>query len=315
MGKPVDLTGGEPFMVKDLGALVRQLVDAGAQVGSVFTNATLLQQRDDTVHEIIDAAGTLRWYVSLDGDQQAHDLLRGHGSFRSALAGADLLRSLDQQVFINTMLHSGTDEASLDRLHDVMAGHGFERWRLDAPFNAGAWTDHRANHALLHEDAIGLLAGVVNRWTRAGMPFELEAGHILKYLDGTVYVLDSYAPDDPVCPCRTFPIWPNADVSWCQDLSEPEFVVGNLLRDGLARVYDAFAPFKTRTIADVAAANAVCAECSLLSFCGAGCRVGAIGDGGTVDDPDPGACRLHTERLYLPVTQALCTGLAQRPGT
>jgi radical SAM protein with 4Fe4S-binding SPASM domain len=105
------------------------------------------------------------------------------------------------------------------------------------------------------------------------------------------------------------PVWPNADVSWCQDLSDPRFIIGNLLRDGPEQVYAAYAPFKTRTIAGVATANGVCGECSLLSFCGTGCRVGALGAGGEVEDPDPGACRLHRERLYLPVMNALRTAV------
>ncbi|WP_331716067.1 radical SAM/SPASM domain-containing protein [Tessaracoccus coleopterorum] len=313
MGKPVDLTGGEPFMVSDLGDLVRELTTAGATIGSVFTNATLLRRRDRTLHEIIDAVGRVRWYVSLDGDEVAHDQLRGPGSFRAALEGADRLQKLGQQVFINTMLHSGVDTHSLERLHQVVGSHGFERWRLDSPFNGGAWIDHRESDSLTDEYTIDLLSEVVGRWASQGMPFELEAGHVLKYLDDTLYFLDSYSPDDPVCPCRTFPIWPNADVSWCQDLSEGEFVVGNLLRDGLAHVYEAYAPFKTRTISDVASANGVCSSCNLLSFCGTGCRVGALGDGSGLDGPDPGACRLHTERLYLPVARSLCGSIAARP--
>jgi len=175
LGKPVDLTGGEPFMVGDLARLVGDLVGAGARVSSVFTNATLLTHRERMLREIIDTAGPLRWYVSLDGDERAHDALRGHGSFRAALEGADRLRALGQQVFINTMLHAGVDTAALERLHDVVETHGFERWRLDSPFNAGAWTDNRAQAALSTQESIALLADVVGRWAAQGMPFELEA--------------------------------------------------------------------------------------------------------------------------------------------
>ena len=309
LGKPVDLTGGEPFMVADLARLVGDLVGAGARVSSVFTNATLLTHRERMLHEVIDTAGPLRWYVSLDGDERAHDALRGHGSFTAALEGADRLRALGQQVFVNTMLHAGVDTAALERLHDIVDAHGFARWRLDSPFNAGAWTDNRAHAALSTQERIAQRADVVDGGPLGACPSG-EAGHVLKYLDGMAY---SWTPTPPTtrCPCRTFP-WPNADVSWCQDLSDPQFVVGNLLRDGIDPVYDSYAPFKTRTVADVAASNGVCSVCDLLSFCGTGCRVGALGACAGVDGPDPGACRLHTERLYQPVTRALHEALARR---
>jgi radical SAM protein with 4Fe4S-binding SPASM domain len=313
LGKPVDLTGGEPLLDPDLPALGQALHAAGASIGSVFTNATLVRRRRAQVDALGNLAPGLRFFVSLDGDQAAHDTLRGSGAFTAALEGASLLKAMGFPVFVNTMLHASVNEDSLTRLYRTINDRAFDRWRLDAPFDAGAWTAHRNDHELGDDSRIRLLADVVGRWAADGMPFELEAGHVLKYLAGTVYFLDNYRLDDPICPCRTLPVWPNGAVSWCQDLSEPRYIVGNLLRDSLDEVYARYAPYKTLSIGDVGRSNGVCAGCPLITKCGVGCRVGALGNGGGFDDPDPGACSLYRNRAYQPVAEALRRSLATRP--
>lgn len=312
LGKPVDLTGGEPFLDPDLPALAHALVLAGATIGSVFTNGTLVHRRRAQVEQLGEVSPGLRFFVSLDGDEAAHDALRGAGAFRSALKGASLLKAMGFPVYVNTMLHTSVGAESLDRLYRIIASRSFDRWRLDTPFNAGAWTRHRNDHQLDRDSGIRLLAHVVGRWAADHMPFELEAGHVLKYLGGRVFFLDSYRIDDPVCPCRTLPVWPNGDVSWCQDLSAPPHVVGNLFRDSIGDVYARYAPYKTRSIGDVAHSNTVCESCPLLAHCGVGCRVGALGEGGGLDGPDPGACSLHRNRAYKPIADSLQRVLAAR---
>jgi radical SAM protein with 4Fe4S-binding SPASM domain len=312
LGKPVDLTGGETLLDPDLLSTARDLQHAGATLGSVFTNGTLIRRRRSLIEELGKLAPKLRFFVSLDGDQSAHDALRGLGTFEAALGGATLLKTMGFPVFVNTMLHADVTRDSVVRLYHTMVERGFDRWRLDSPFNAGAWTVHREAHELDHNVRIDLLAEVVSRWAGDGMRFELEAGHVLKYLGQTIYFLDNYRVDDPVCPCRILPVWPNGDVSWCQDLSDPEYIVGNLLRDSLSEVYANYAPYKTRTIGEVARINGVCQDCRLLTHCGAGCRIGALGNGGAFDDPDPGACSLYRSRAYQPVAEALRHGLAIR---
>ncbi|NKQ55597.1 radical SAM protein [Amycolatopsis sp. K13G38] len=78
----VDISGGEPLLLRDLGELAATLTSYGCVV-SVTTNGWHLQRRAEALAGQVDAVR-----VSLDGpDAESHDHWRGSGSFRRAVAG------------------------------------------------------------------------------------------------------------------------------------------------------------------------------------------------------------------------------------
>ncbi len=81
----VTLSGGEPLLRQDLGALIRTLAARGVSTG-IDTNGALVPDRLAELDGISDAT------VSLDGDQEVHDEQRGDGSHAAAITGADALR-------------------------------------------------------------------------------------------------------------------------------------------------------------------------------------------------------------------------------
>jgi len=97
----VSLSGGEPFIYSEL----EQLVTASRSLGyfnSVTTNGMLLRsQRAGRILRQLDLVA-----VSVDGKQEAHDLMRGQqGAFTSMLEGLDVLRdSIENYGIIHTLL-------------------------------------------------------------------------------------------------------------------------------------------------------------------------------------------------------------------
>lgn len=78
----VDISGGEPLLLRDLGTLIDILVEGGCAV-SVTTNGTHLARRAEALAPHVDAVR-----VSLDGpDAERHDRWRGRGSFAKTVAG------------------------------------------------------------------------------------------------------------------------------------------------------------------------------------------------------------------------------------
>lgn len=78
----VDISGGEPLLLRDLGALAAALTGSGCAV-SVTTNGWHLERRAPALADQVDAVR-----VSLDGaDASSHDRWRGAGSFHRAVAG------------------------------------------------------------------------------------------------------------------------------------------------------------------------------------------------------------------------------------
>lgn len=79
----VDISGGEPLLLRELGDLADELTERGCVV-SVTTNGWHLQRRAEALAAHVDAVR-----ISLDGpDALRHDRWRGRDSFRRAIAGA-----------------------------------------------------------------------------------------------------------------------------------------------------------------------------------------------------------------------------------
>jgi uncharacterized Fe-S cluster-containing radical SAM superfamily protein len=118
-GREVLLTGGEPFLNPELGALV-EVTSRYAPV-TILTNAMVFARgsRRRTLEGLDRDRVTMQ--VSLDsGTPDLHDRHRGAGSFDRARAGISLLRELEFNVKVAATIDEADagEEASLDRLLD-----------------------------------------------------------------------------------------------------------------------------------------------------------------------------------------------------
>ena len=312
--KPIDITGGEPLLCDDLLDIIKRIFTGHGTVSSIFTNATLIEQKRDLVNEILNIAGSVNWFISLDGNLEAHDYFRGIGTFADTIRGAEILMNNNQDVLINTMLHSAVNQDVLKDLYDIVKKNGYKRWRIDSPFVSGAWKDNKENYAVAYKKQMELLTYVMHLWLNDNMPFEIELGHVAKYISKKLYFLDQYDLNAPICPCRSFPVWPDGNVSWCQDLSDTEYVIGNLFQDDLAHIYNRYVAYKTVSIKDVANSNSSCLHCVYLSNCGMGCRMGAIGNGTGYYGADVNLCMLYKEQLFLPILDELKQYITRKAG-
>lgn len=314
LNKPIDITGGEPLLSDDLFHIIKKIFLGGGTISSIFTNATLIEEKKDLVIKILNMAGVIDWFISLDGNIESHDMFRGQGTFVKTLRGADILMNNNQNVLINTMLHSIVNKEMLKNLYNIIKENGYKRWRIDSPFVSGSWTSNKKIYEVAYKKQIELLTYVIHWWLNDDMPFEIEIGHVAKYINNKLYFLDQYDLTDPVCPCRSFPVWPDGNVSWCQDLSDAEYVIGNLFHDSLSDIYNRFVTYKTVSIKNIAEYNSKCYNCHYLNNCGMGCRMGAIGNGTGYYGIDTNLCMLYNEQLFLPILNELKKYISVKSG-
>lgn len=99
-GQPIFvLSGGEPLFRPDIFNIARHAADAGLIV-ALATNGTLITA---DVARRIKESGIRRVSISFDGaDAPTHDIFRGPGAFKKALAGIFHLREVDIPYQINT---------------------------------------------------------------------------------------------------------------------------------------------------------------------------------------------------------------------
>ena len=103
--------GGEPFMRSDIEEILRYAVRRGFYV-TVTTNGTLITpSRAKMIASI--PSDRLHFNISLDGDRERNDQIRGEGMYQRALNGYHNIRSADaeagnsrRKILSNTILHA-----------------------------------------------------------------------------------------------------------------------------------------------------------------------------------------------------------------
>ena len=135
----VAITGGEPFVRKDLFHLIARITEMGFRA-SVVTNGYLM--REEHIN-LLFASGIRSLSISLDGLRENHNWLRGKpDSFQKAVNALKLLK--DSGLFyveaITTVNKRNIQE--LDRIEDLLAGIGLHGWRLAKTFPIGRAKGH-----------------------------------------------------------------------------------------------------------------------------------------------------------------------------
>ena len=128
------VSGGEPLMHRHFWQLNERLPDYPFR-SILLTNGTLLDR---------EAARALRFHevqVSLDGPQDAHDQLRGKGSFRHALAALRYLAEAGVPISVGSVVFAGNLEL-FDELEAILGEFPLRGWSIDVPCPAGALIDN-----------------------------------------------------------------------------------------------------------------------------------------------------------------------------
>lgn len=148
----VDITGGEPLLLRDLPALARRVTASGRTAVAVTTNGWHLQRR---ARELVGTVDAVR--VSLDGaDAESNDRLRGSGSFERALAGIAAARALNLPVQLQMVLMASNCFRAQDMV-DLAARLGARgvSFLQFIPYGAGAQIAQR--EALTDEQAFAIV--------------------------------------------------------------------------------------------------------------------------------------------------------------
>jgi len=129
-GLRVMITGGEPLLHSRFREINGMLPEFALRK-VLFTNGTVLENgilRDLRVDEI---------QISIDGLEQAHDSLRGRGTFKTAMDAIVRAQDAGFEVSVSTMVHPA-NLGDFDALEDLFAGMGILDWSVDVPCITGA---------------------------------------------------------------------------------------------------------------------------------------------------------------------------------
>ncbi|MBP3205333.1 MAG: radical SAM protein [Lachnospiraceae bacterium] len=301
----VDITGGEPLVRSDFEEIVGELSRFGIEIGTLFTNASLLTEA--VLKMLLGYHQRPAIQISFDGLGH-HDWLRGvEGAEAQADTAFRLLRKYEFPVSATMCIHRENKDSLRDTVN-YLAGLGVRSLRINAPQKLGLWKQYAEEYALSEDEVWEAYKSLIGDYFADGMPLDIEmdgyfsckkgeTGYKIPYVRHTSEGSDwSRIPmcesvrynmyignDGRVLPCMGF-----ADTAISQKfpcvLKEP---LGKLTLEGY---YHDVA--ETR-ISDYLKKNPECVECKYLAKCCGGCMVQDITDDGDYLVPDRRICYFH----------------------
>ena len=137
-GLRVLITGGEPLMHSSFEEVSEMLPEFSFRK-VLFTNGLLLDRR------ICKMLNVDEIQISIDGLEEAHDSLRGRGTFRSAMES--VLRAIDSgfEVSVSTMIHP-ENLRDFEKMEILFRKVGIRDWTVDVPCVTGRLRKNRKFH-------------------------------------------------------------------------------------------------------------------------------------------------------------------------
>jgi len=295
----ISITGGEPFVRKDLLAIVKEIDKREIKIEGIFTNATIISEN------FLKEAMRIQefpFFVSINGSfTKAHDGFMGvEGSFDKTLKTIAILVNRGIKVFANTSLSVFVDnDQEIERFYELVKTLGIYRWRVSTPFLEGNWRDNSLKFGITIERELQIFLKLLQFWLNDAKPFDLELGHIFRYVAGE-YSRMAYKESDYLCDYfrERIVILPNGEVGACPLLINPPYLVGNIRERSLKEIWQdkRMRYFKDLRICDILVKK--CHSCSKLSECGVGCRANSVLRGGRYEDIDPEICEIYSSPIY-----------------
>ena len=230
-GLRVLITGGEPLIHSRFKEINEMLPEFFVRK-VLFTNGLLLNRKalkNLNVDEI---------QISIDGLKDAHDSLRGKGTFRLAIEAVKRAIDYGFEVSISTMVHPKNLD-DFDEMDKLFKGIGIKDWTVDVPCITGRLKENIAFQISPEQSG---------KYLRYGYGDGLHAGTSLR-------AIDSFA-----CGLHLIAIMADGRVSKCTFYSQSP--IGRI-EDGLRECWQRIKPIRLDELK---------CDCEYIESCRGGCR-------------------------------------------
>lgn len=157
--KRIDVAGGEPLLRKDIGEILSRMKKRHMIV-SMNTNGHFVKNNIDVIRKL----NTL--CISLDGDEEAHDKIKGEGSFKKAMEAIRIAKENKVVVHTNTVITKNSIQA-VQTILEAAKKYGFMAY-FSLPFF------HRAQIILPSSENIRAVLNKLIKYKKKGYPVSLS---------------------------------------------------------------------------------------------------------------------------------------------
>jgi len=279
------ISGGEPFLRRDLVQIIDALMSNRIFLSSIFTNGTITNKE---VTDRLSLMGTTL-LVSVDGIGQDHEAIRGTRTFDKTIAFIKQAVSDNVKVMVNTVV-TAFNVNKLMELRGFIKDLGVYGWRITVIRPQG--------NAVSSQEEITPETLTVHSAYRELIANQLENPDGLKIFVNSIFTSNMqraglyYLFGDSTSCCEykrnALVVKPNGDVTPCTAFSD--LVFGNVTEQPIS---DIWRRPETQAFKQLSVGQTDCKTCDIRGLCGAGCRKIAQDLNGSVLAKDDSACSLY----------------------
>jgi radical SAM protein with 4Fe4S-binding SPASM domain len=269
--REVAIIGGEAYLRDDWLEIIRAIRSHGMLPTMTTGGRGMTPERAEGAAR----AGLHSASVSVDGEEQTHDRLRGvKGSHRAALEAIANLRAAGIPMGANTQINR-LSMPELPQVFERLAAAGILSWQIQLTVAMGRAVDE-PDVLLQPYDLVALfpmLAELVGRAARAGI--NVIPGNNVGYFGPYETVLRGRTRAGHSCGCGagriTLGIEADGTIKGCPSLATREWAGGNVRETSLREIWERATPLRytrDRTTRDL---WGFCASCYYADECRAGC--------------------------------------------
>ena len=267
----VTLIGGEAYLRDDWLEIIRAIRRSGMSCTMTSGGRGMTAEKARAAKE----AGLESVSISIDGNEETHDRLRGvQGSYRSAFQAMDYLREAGVRVATNTQINRLT-LPELPELLEALAAHGGHSWQLQLTVPMGRAADEPEVLFQPYEmlELFPLLGALKKRADE--LKVRIWPGNNIGYFGPYESVLKGTMPRGHMASCgagrSTLGIEADGAIKGCPSLPTEAWTGGNIRDNKLRDIWERAAPLRytrDRTVEDL---WGFCRTCYYAEECRAGC--------------------------------------------
>jgi radical SAM protein with 4Fe4S-binding SPASM domain len=270
--KEVTVIGGEAYLREDWLEIVRTIRERGM----ICSTTTGGRGMTPEMAAKAKAAGLMGASISIDGDEETHDRLRGvPGSYRAALDAMKAVREAGMRVSCNTQINR-LSMPLMPQILEVIAGQGVKGWQIQLTVPMGRAADEP--DVLLQPydllDLFPMLAKIKKRGDELGV--RLWPGNNIGYFGPYESILRGHYFRGHGGSCgagrATLGIEANGAIKGCPSLPTTPFTGGNIRDASLKDIWERAEPLRfTRDRTPQRDLWGYCAGCYYAEECMSGC--------------------------------------------
>jgi len=258
--RDVSLMGGEPFLRPDCFAIARCVKQLGMNL-SFVSNGTLLEQHLDEIERVEPKVVG----ISLDGMKDAHERIRGGGTWDKAVGAVEALRSRGIQTTVITAV-SKINFKDLPKMRDLLLKKGVN-WQIQTAMPFG---NFQKEFVLSKEEYYATALFIAKERIRN------------KFEDLPVVGAHCYGYHSRVLPgCRwngcqagmsSIGVTSDGNIVGCLSMGNDRFIEGNVRERSLVDIWNDPSTFAYNRKTEMKKAGPNCATCKHEPECGGGCN-------------------------------------------